>query len=590
MPFFEARDQFYLDGKPFQIISGGIHYFRTVPQYWRDRLEKLKALGCNTVETYVAWNLHEPDEGRFDFSGGLDIAHFLKIAAELGLYAIVRPSPYICAEWEFGGLPAWLLTKPDMELRSGEGAFLAYVRRYYERLLPLLTPLQIDQGGNILLMQVENEYGYYGDDKAYLSALRDMMRELHVTVPLITSDGPMEDTLAAGSLPGVLPTANFGSKASQRLEILHRHVGDRPLMCTEFWVGWFDHWGCGKHNQSDSYACAEDLRVLLTRGHVNFYMFHGGTNFGFMNGANDYDCLTPDVTSYDYDALLTEDGRITPKYLACQEVIRSFLPGEHMHYPLPAEIKRAAYGEIPTNGAVSLFEALDSFPQPLTSAHPQPMERLGQAYGYVLYRSTLPHDIAVEKFRLWETNDRAQVFFNQELKLTLYDRELLSESKVDWDYPKDTTLDILVENMGRVNFGVKMRRQRKGIAGDVLLNGRFHTGWAQYTLPFTKETLQALSFQNPASFKERKTASPAFFRFSLPVGEACDTFLDMRGWGKGCVFLNGFCLGRFWELGPQKRLYVPAPLLRAGENECIVFETEGTRRNTIAFYDEPDLG
>lgn len=592
MHTFEVRDQFYLDGKPFQIISGGIHYFRVVPDYWQDRLIKLKALGCNTVETYVPWNLHEEHEGTFNFDGILDLVAFIQQAASLGLYAIVRPSPYICAEWEFGGLPSWLLTKENMHLRSSEGCFLYHVRKYYEQLMPLITPLQITNGGSIILMQVENEYGYYGDDTAYLEAMRDMMRDMGVNVPLITSDGPQEDTLRGGSVAGALPTANFGSNTRERFDVLEKHVGNQPLMCTEFWVGWFDSWGCGTHHTTDVKASADDLRAILHRGSVNIYMFHGGTNFGFMNGSNYYEALTPDVTSYDYDALLTEDGQVTAKYLAFQEVIREFLPQGTVLPTLPPAIPRKAYAAVEETGVAALFDVLDRIAKPVESLHPQPMEALGQGYGYTLYRSIIQTDMKVDKFRIWDANDRAKVFVNREHFLTLYDRELLDEKEVQWHVPAGSTMDILMENMGRVNFGVRMRQQRKGIAGDVLLNGHFHTRWQQYVLPLKGETLADIPFASTGELHEGPDTpnEPSFFRFAFFVDVAADTFLDLSGWGKGCAFINGVNIGRFWEIGPQKRLYVPAPLLREGKNECIVFETEGIRNRSISFEREPYLG
>lgn len=582
---FEIRDQFYLDDKPFKVISGGIHYFRVVPEYWMDRLEKLKALGCNTVETYVPWNMHEPKEGKFCFDGMLDLVKFIACAQSIGLYVIVRPSPYICGEWEFGGLPAWLLTKENMVLRTSEGDFLSYVRRYYDHLLPLITPLQIDNGGPVIMLQIENEYGYFGDDAAYLAAQRDMMRELGITVPFITSDGPQADYLNCGSIEGALPTGNFGSNTKERFDILAKHIGNRPLMCTEFWVGWFDHWGCGEHHTTDPAVSAFELGEILDRGHVNIYMFHGGTNFGFMNGSNNYGDLAPDVTSYDYDALLREDGRITPKYEAFREVIARFLPEGHVAHPLPAQIKCYAYGSLTPGGTLSLWDALPHLGACKHSTHPQSMEMLGESYGYVLYRSVLPHDTAISKLRLYKANDRAQVFLNEQHVVTLYDRELLSEHEVDFACEAGTKLDILTENMGRVNYGVLMREQQKGIAGDVLLNGRFHSNWDQYALPMTPEMLHALPFS-----ADEPEEGPTFSRFTFEVDEAHDTFLDLRDWGKGCVSVNGFMLGRFWDIGPQKRLYIPAPLLREGKNECIIFESEGRRGKAPVLYSEPDLG
>ncbi len=581
MAEFTCTDNFYLDGKPFQIISGGIHYFRVVPEYWRDRLEKLKAMGANTVETYVPWNLHEPKPGEFRFDGMLDLVRFIKLAQELGLYVIVRPSPYICAEWEFGGLPAWLLAEDGMRLRVSYPPFLNHVARYYDRLFSLLVPLQIRYGGPIILMQVENEYGYYGSDGAYLETMKQMMRDRGVVVPLVTSDGPMEESLSCGHIDGVLPTGNFGSHTKERFAVLKRYTDGGPLMCTEFWVGWFDHWGNGGHMTGDLEQSAADLEDMLQLGHVNIYMFEGGTNFGFMNGSNYYEELAPDVTSYDYDAILTEDGQITEKYRRYQQVISRYAPIPEVTFT--TEIRRKAYGEVPVTDRVSLGHTLDRISAPVSSAFPICMEKLGQSYGYVLYRSRLEKEQKLEKIRLWKANDRANILVDNKPVKVLYDKELLAEHVIEAEITPDSVLDILVENMGRVNFGPRMEEQRKGIDHCVQINGHMHHNWEMYPLPL--DNIDQVDFNG--GYEE---GVPAFYRFAVSVEEPGDTFLDFTGWGKGCAFVNGFCIGRFWEIGPQKRLYIPAPLLRTGENEIILFETEGKHGPVITLCDEPDLG
>jgi len=578
---FEIKDQFYLDGKPFQIISGAIHYFRVVPQYWRDRLEKLKAMGCNTVETYIPWNMHEPKKGRFLFEGMLDVERFVRLAQELGLYVILRPSPYICAEWEFGGLPGWLLAEEGMKYRISYPPFLQHVKDYYQVLLPKLVPLQVDHGGPVILMQVENEYGYYANDKGYPEQIRDMMKELGVVVPLVTSDGPFRESLNAGKLEGALPTGNFGSKTKERFQVLKQYTDGGPLMCTEFWVGWFDHWGNGGHMRGNLEESVEDLDQMLALGHVNIYMFEGGTNFGFMNGSNYYDELTPDVTSYDYDAVLTEDGQITEKYLRYQEVIAKYREIPKVTFSTP--IQRKAYGKLSVKERVSLFSVLEALSTPAESVDPISMERLGQNYGYILYHSSLNTEEKLERIRLWKANDRAHIFVEHCPVATLYDRELLEEKKLEIDIPKGAPIDILVENMGRVNFGPLLENQRKGIDQCVQINGHMHNNWNIYPLPL--DNLEQLDFS-----KEYREGLPGFYRFELDVEEKADTFLDFAGWGKGCVFVNGFNIGRFWEIGPQKRLYIPAPLLQVGKNEIILFETEGKAADTIELREEPDLG
>ncbi|WFR58231.1 beta-galactosidase [Anaerocolumna sp. AGMB13025] len=581
MSLFEIKDQFYYNGKPVQIISGAIHYFRIVPQHWRDCLLKLKAMGCNTVETYIPWNMHEPKKGEFHFEGLTDIKQFVQTAADLGLWVIIRPSPYICAEWEFGGLPAWLLKEDGMHLRSVYEPFLKHVDEYYSKLFKVIGPLQLPYGGPVIMMQIENEYGYYGDDTAYMEAIKALMLKHGAKVPLLTSDGPWGDAMVCGKLEGVLPTGNFGSKMKSQFETLKKHTDGGPLMCMEFWVGWFDHWGNGGHVTSNLEDNCMDLKEALLYGNINIYMFIGGTNFGFMNGSNYYNVLTPDVTSYDYDAVLTESGDITQKYLEFQKVI-----GEHIKLPevkLANRPEKAAYGELFVKDRVSLFSVLSDISEPVKDTFPKSMERLGQSYGYILYHSSLSKEEKLEQLRLWDANDRANVFINEEPVITLYDRELLTEHEVVFTFEKNSNIDILMENMGRVNFGPLLERQRKGIDGCVQINGHMHMNWTHYPLPL--DNLSKLNFT-----KEYKKGVPAFYRFDLWVEELGDTYIDLEGWGKGCVFINGFNLGRFWEIGPQKRLYLPAPLLIQGQNEIIIFETEGKACETIFLKDKPDLG
>lgn len=602
---FEIKDNFYLDGKPFQVISGSIHYFRVVPEYWRDRLEKLKAMGCNTVETYIAWNVHEPEKGVYDFSGRNDLVKFVKTAQELGLYVILRPSPYICAEWEFGGLPAWLLQEDGMRLRACHEPFLRYVREYYDRLFPLITPLQITEGGPVILMQVENEYGYYGDDSHYMETIRDMMLERGVTMPLISSDGPFEEALSCGCLDGIHPTGNFGSRTKERFAVLSPYAKGGPLMCAEFWVGWFDHWGNGGHMHGNPES-PQDLDDMLDMGHVNIYMFEGGTNFGFMNGSNYYDELTPDVTSYDYDALLTEAGDFTEKYYQFQKVISKYAPIPKVEFT--TQIRKKAYGKLTAVSQTGLFQNLENLSKPIVDTFPVCMEKCGQNYGYILYHSTLKHEQNIERIRLWGANDRANIFADNKRVVNLYDTELGYEYDViagkvkkaqDANAPaaggeeegqnepitfaENAPIDILMENMGRVNFGPMMERQRKGIAECVQINGHIHYNWTMYPLPL--DNIDRLDFD-----RDYTEGLPAFYKFELETDEACDTFLELDGWGKGCVFLNGFNLGRYWEIGPQKRLYIPAPLLKQGKNEIVVFETEGKATGVIELKNEPDIG
>lgn len=580
MQNIEIKDQFYLNGEPFKIISGAIHYTRVVPEYWKDRLEKLKAMGCNTVETYIPWNMHEPEKGKFCFEGILDIKRFVREAQELGLYVILRPSPYICGEWEFGGLPAWLLKDDSMCVRTNSKCFMEHVEQYYERLMQEIVPLQITHGGPVILMQVENEYGYYGSDSKYLEHLKQLYIDLGVTVPLVTSDGPELANLECGSIDGVLATANFGSKTVEKYEIVKNYIKDKPFFCMEFWVGWFDHWGNGGHMKGNLEESVKDLDEILKCGNVNIYMFHGGTNFGFMNGSNYYDELSPDVTSYDYDAVLTEDGQITEKYRQFQKVIGKYVDIPDVKFS--TQITRMSYGKLDVVEKTGLFESLEELTVPIESVFPTCMEKCGQNYGYILYESNLEHQNKVQTVQLLGANDRANVFLDEEPVAVMYDKELLTETKLENDQKHDK-ISILVENMGRVNFSYKMNYQRKGIDQGVLINGRLKSNWKQFPLPL--DNIDKLTYT-----KGYRKGTPGFYKFVFYAEEIGDTFLDFDGWGKGCAFVNGVNIGRFWEIGPQKRLYIPGPLLKKGENTIVIFETEGKSCDTISLEDMPDLG
>nr|WP_294468526.1 beta-galactosidase family protein [uncultured Sellimonas sp.] len=576
----EITDDIYVNGEKQKIISGSIHYFRVVPEYWRDRLEKLKAMGCNTVETYVAWNVHEPREGEFCFEGDYDLCRFLDLAQELGLYVILRPSPYICAEWEFGGFPAWLLTKPGIRLRCANPVYLECVEHYYDRLIPLIVPYQITKGGPVLMLQVENEYGSYGNDKEYLEALKRMMSERGITVPFVTSDGPEKQYMEDGKTNGAWQTANFGSRGAERFAEVRKNIGSQPLMCMEFWDGWFDHWGQEGHSVTDLEEQKKSLQEMLERGNVNFYMFHGGTNFGFMNGSNYAGKLEPDVTSYDYDAPLTEDGQITEKYREFQKIISGFRKIPEVKLTTP--ISRKSYGTIQVQEKTGLFQTLDTISSPVKAPMPMSMEELGQNYGYILYRSTISRGKEIRSCEIRGGADRAVLFADGKQVDIRNDYEMNRTTGFMLE-KEQGSLDILMENMGRVNYGPEIELQKKGITHGVLINGTFHMGWDMYPLPL--EDPSRVDFQR--GYEE---GMPAFYRFTFQAEETADTFLDVDGFGKGCVFVNGRNIGRFWEAGPQKRLYIPAPFLKKGSNEIVIFETDGKASDVIRLMDTPDLG
>lgn len=587
---FEIKDDFNFScvqtpgGKPFQIVSGAFHYFRTVPEYWRDRLEKLKNMGCNTVETYIPWNFHEPDKGEFHWSGMHDVCRFIETALELRLYVIIRPSPYICAEWEFGGLPAWLLSDRNMRLRCCYKPYLDAVYNYYSELIPKLAPYQVGErstDGGIILVQIENEYGYYGNDTAYLEFLRDTMRKFGIKVPFVTSDGPWKESVfKSGWVNGALPTGNFGSGVDWQFGEMRRYIGEgKPLMCMEFWNGWFDAWG-EEHHTTEPEKAAEELDKLLRLGHLNFYMFEGGTNFGFMNGRN-CGCKTADVTSYDYDAPLTEDGQITEKYKLFKSVIGRYRNIEET--PLTTEIRRKDYGTIVCTGKADLFSVLDRICVPENSDYPLTMEETGQNYGYILYRLRLRNGEAAGEIQLEGAADRVQCFENGKHLFTVSAEN--AHEKFDIPHAAaDAVIDLLCENIGRENFGTSLENQRKGISDGVKINDHRHFGFEIYSLPLDEKQLEKLVFSD-----EYSNGVPAFYRFDFVCGEICDTFVDLSGFGKGCVFINGFNLGRFWDIGPQKRLYLPAPLLKEGENRIIVFESEGKSSDSIYLADKPKL-
>lgn len=584
MNTFEIQEDFLLNGRPFKILSGAIHYFRVAPTDWYHSLYNLKALGFNTVETYVPWNLHEPRKGEYHFDGILDLEKFLLTAQELGLYAIVRPSPYICAEWEFGGFPAWLLNE-STRIRSNEVVYLNHVADYYDVLMEKIVPHQLSNGGNILMVQIENEFGSYGEDKDYLRSIHNLMCERGITVPFFTSDGPWRATLRAGSMidEDILVTGNFGSKAKENFDSMQKFFSEHdkkwPLMCMEFWDGWFNRWK-EPIIQRDPYELAEAVREVLDQGSINLYMFHGGTNFGFTNGCSARGVIDlPQITSYDYGAPLNEQGNPTEKYYALQKMIHDNYPDIQQMAPLvkpSLEIKN-----IPLTNKVSLFATLDTISEPIQSKYPKTMEELGQNTGYLLYRTTIEKDAEEERLRIIDGRDRSQLFVNQKLQATQYQTEIGDDVKVSLPQ-NDNQIDVLIENMGRVNYGHKLfaDTQRKGIRTGVMADLHFITNWQHYCLPL--ENCKKVDYS-----KEWQPNQPSFYRYEFNLSEVRDCFIDLSKFGKGIVFVNQTNIGRFWEVGPTLSLYVPGDLLNEGTNEIVIFETEGTFQPQIQLIKEP---
>jgi beta-galactosidase len=568
---FEIRDdQFVFDGKPVQIISGAIHYFRVVPEYWEHRLRQLKACGLNTVETYVAWNVHEPKPGTFNFDGMYDLVRFLEVAHSLDLMTIVRPSPYICAEWDLGGMPPWLLAVPGITVRCYNPPYLEAVDRFYDQLITRLAPLQCTKGGPIIAVQIENEYGSYGNDSNYLAYQEESLRKRGIDVPLFTSDGPTDVMLQGGTLPHIHKTANFGSGPKGGFAKLREYQPNGPLMCAEFWNGWFDHWG-EKHHTRDAADAAACLDEMLGMGaSVNFYMFHGGTNFGFGSGANFDKAYQPTVTSYDYDSPVSESGDITAKYHAFRDVIGKYrsLPDG----PLPQTPPRAAFGTVAlTQQAILRDSLLEIAGHPIVTGEPKSMEQLGQNAGLTLYRTNITGPREAMTLHLDGVHDRVHVFVNGELKTVWYRNDAPDTMPKIAVPAEGITLELLVENMGHVNYGRKLSEQ-KGITEGIRHGYQFLFGWETFRLPL--DDLTELKWQTIAP-----TVEPAFFRATVTIEKPADTFVKLApeaGWNKGVCFVNGFNLGRYWSTQePKQNLYLPGPLLRNGENEIIVLELDG---------------
>jgi len=570
---FTWHDQdFLLDGKPFQIRSGEMHYARIPREYWHDRLKKLKAMGLNTVSTYTFWNFHEARPGQFNFAGRHDAAAFVRTAQDEGLWVILRLGPYSCAEWDFGGFPGWLLATAGIRVRSSDPRFLAAARRYMLHVGSELSPLQVTRGGPILMAQIENEYGSFGSDHAYMRAIRQMLLDAGFDVPLFTADGPTPRMLSGGTLPEVLSFINFGSDPAKQFEAFGRFRQNVPRMCAEFYPGWFDHWG-EIHHHGNNQNLMEGVEWMLSNGvSFNLYMFHGGTSFGYMNGANFGNAYQPDVTSYDYDAPLDEAGRPRAKYFDLKKLIEQHSPGTQIP-ALPAALPLIEIPRFELTQSARLDGLLDN---PIRSIEPKPMESLGQSYGFILYR-WVPERPTKGRLNIISMNDYALIYQGDN-KLGELDRRF-NQNAVDVDLAPAQPLDILIENMGRINYGPHMSDERKGITERVLLSGRELGGWQMFPLP-----LDSLS---KLHFSPKPKRGPRFYRDSFQLSSVGDTFIDVRGWGKGHVWVNGHHLGRFWKIGPQQTLFCPAPWLKTGENEITVLELETTGATSVQGLKDP---
>lgn len=582
---FENRS-ILIDGKKTQLIAGAMHYFRVPRECWRDRLEKAVALGLNCIETYMCWNLHERREGEFDFSGRLDFEAYLKLVQEYGLYAIVRPGPYICSEWDNGGLPAWLMTKPNIEYRRSNAAYLEAVRNYFSVILPKLAALQIDNGGPIVAMQIENEYGSYGCDKNYLNYLRRLNRSCGVTVPLFTADGPGDLFLRGGMLDGAPVCLNFGSRGLEAFDLGKTYRPDDPPVCMEFWCGWFDAWGCGEHHTRSAESVAVELEDMLSAGgSVDFYMFHGGTNFELTSGANGTadSPYAPDVTSYDYDSLLSEAGDPTEKYFAVQNVIRKFRP-DYTQFAVPCAGKKWSRSRVPVAACALLRDNLDRVSHKVENVSPLSFERLGLDFGYVFYRTHVPQGGLAGSFTLRQVRDRANIYLDGK-EIGVYYRNDPSDRTERCAIPgSGATLELLVENLGRVNYGHLTGKDAKGICEDVAFEWQVLTDWEMWTLG-TCDPGKRVEFH---PFDTIRRGEPAYYRVDFELTEPADTFLEFPG-VHGSVWVNGHILGRYWDIGPGRTLSVPGCWLKAGKNELVIFETGKLLKPYVNFLAEPDL-
>ena len=587
---FEAGEgSFLLNGKPFVVKAAEIHYPRIPKEYWEHRIKMCKAIGMNTVCIYIFWNIHEQKEGEFDFSGNNDIAAFCRLAQKNGMYVIVRPGPYVCAEWEMGGLPWWLLKKKDIRLREQDPYFMERVKIFEEKVGEQLAPLTIQNGGPIIMVQVENEYGSYGEDKPYVSAIRDIVRASGFDkVALFQCD--WSSNFTKNGLDDLVWTMNFGTGANidEQFRRLKELRPNSPLMCSEFWSGWFDKWG-GKHETRSSKDMVAGLKEMLDKNiSFSLYMTHGGTSFGHWAGANSPG-FAPDVTSYDYDAPINEYGQVTPKFTELRDMLQQYTDKKLPAAPAPKPI--ISIPEFKFTQVAPLFENL---PEPVVTRDVKTMEEFDQGWGSILYRTTLPEINGQSKLHIAGGHDYLQIFVDGKY-IGVLDRRNGDKDIVLPSCKKGAQLDILVEAMGRINFG-RAIKDFKGIEGNVELtidiDGNAYTASLKnrknYLLPDTYDFNKSQNFKPLTSVKDNKGQRiPGFYRATFNVSKVGDTFINFETWGKGLVYVNGHGVGRIWEIGPQQTLYVPGCWLKKGQNEVIVFDVIGPKEAKAEGLNKP---
>jgi beta-galactosidase len=573
--FAIGTNDFLLDGNRFQIRCGEIHAARVPMEYWRHRLQMAKAMGLNTVCAYLFWNMHEPHPGEYVWTGQADDAEFCRIAQEEGLWVILRPGPYACAEWEMGGTPWWLLKNDDIKLRTRDPRYLNAAKSYLKEVGRVLGPLQITHGGPIIMAQVENEYGFYGKDAGYMDEIRKALLDAGFDVPLFECNPP--DVMRNGMLTNLFQAANFGNDVQRNFAKLRELQPQGPLICSEFYPGWFDTWGA-THHYGDTKKYLANLKLMLDDGaSFSIYMAHGGTTFGLWSGCDRP--FKPDTSSYDYDAPISEAGWATPKFFATRELFSKYLlPGEKLPEP-PAQNPVVNFSPVELKEVAPLFENL---PAAIKDETPRNMEAYDQGYGCILYRAKIPAGAATT-LEAAAIHDFGFVFLDGK-RVGILDRRSASAKMILPAREKDSQLDILVEPMGRINFGPEMA-DRKGLIAPVKLGGEILQGWEIFNLPLDDKMLAGLKFTG----EKPNSNAPAFWRGTFNLEKAGDTFLDLSGWGKGDLWVNGRCLGRYWNIGPSQTAYAPGCWLRAGENEIVILDYTGPQNPVVAGLEKPIL-
>jgi beta-galactosidase len=567
-----SNSDFLLDGEPFQIIGGEMHPARIPAEYWRHRIQMAKAMGCNTISAYIFWNYHESEEGVYDFeTGNHNLAEFFRIVKEEGLWLIVRPGPYVCAEWELGGIPPYLLRIPDIKLRCMDPRYMASAEKYIGKLAEVIKPFLVTNGGPLLMLQIENEYGSFGNDRNYMMRLKEVWAANGIDVPTFTGDGPTTYMLEAGSLQGSAVGLDSGSSPAD-FDLAGKMNPGVPVFSSETYPGWLTHWG-EKWAKPDTSELFKEVKFLMeNKKSFNFYVVHGGTNFGYTAGANSggkgYE---PDITSYDYDAPVNEQGQATAKYMVLRKLIGSYLPKGKKLPPIPDPVPSIEIPAIYMNPFTSVW---DNLPPHVSSVQPKTFEAYGQDYGYILYKTEL---IGHKKGKLTVTDihDYATVFLNGAYIGKLDRREGINSIEIPASNAAVPVLEILVEGMGRINFAQNLI-DRKGITDRVTLNGMTLMNWQVYNLPMDRKFIYDLRSKG-GNFKK----PGIFFKGSFSLKVTGDTFFDLSNYTKGVVWVNGHNLGRYWNIGPQTRLYCPASWMRQGMNEIIIFDMHQTEEKNV---------